>query len=188
MRIAVRPYRHEDDYERVAQFLVRTYRSTGAHINWLQPRWEYMHFHPYIRRVDLGKIGVWEAEGEIVAVVHPEHCMGMAYFEIDPAHGDLKREMLDYAEEYLADTSPGAKTLRIHVNDSDDELGPIAAEMGYEVDSGGEEMTWFEITDTLPAMSMPRGFRLKSLADDNDMRKVHKVLWRGFKIVGSSFS
>ena len=32
-----------------------------------------MHFHPYIKKTDLNSIGIWEAEGEIVAVVHPEH-------------------------------------------------------------------------------------------------------------------
>jgi hypothetical protein len=27
---------------------------------------------------------------------------------------------------------------------------------------------------------MPPGFRLKSLADDSDRHKIHRVLWRGF--------
>jgi len=31
---------------------------------------------------------------------------------------------------------------------------------------------------------LPEGFRLKSLADDNDLRKIHRVLWRGFNHEG----
>ncbi len=32
---------------------------------------------------------------------------------------------------------------------------------------------------------MPEGFRLKSLAvDENDLHKVHRMLWRGFNHVG----
>ena len=46
MSISVRPYNHPADFENVGRFLARTYSAMGNHINWLQPRWEYMHFHP----------------------------------------------------------------------------------------------------------------------------------------------
>jgi GNAT superfamily N-acetyltransferase len=180
MRITARSYHHGTDYERVGRFLVRTYRTAGDHINWLQPRWEYMHYHPYIREVDLSSIGIWEADGEIVGVVHPEHRMGTAYFEIDPEHAALKTDMLQYAEEHLAVIDDGARALRVYINDSDSELHRVASEMGYEKGSGNEEMTRFDIPDPFPTISLPAGFRLKSLADENDLRKVHRVLWRGF--------
>ena len=144
MRSRVRHYDHAADYERVGRFLVRTYRTTGGHINWLQPRWEYMHYHPLIRGVDLSSIGIWEAHGEVVGVVHPEHAMGTAYFEIDSEWGALK------------------------------------AEMGYVKDEGREAMSHFTIPRPFPTVSLPPGFRLKGLADDNDLRKVDRVLWRGF--------
>ena len=41
-------------------------------------------------------------------------------------------------------------------------------------------MSYLAIPDTDPAISLPPGFRLKSLADDNDLQKVDRVLWRGF--------
>ena len=184
MQITSRSYDHGNDYERVGQFLLRTYQTTGDHINWLQPRWEYMHYHPYIRRVDLGSIGVWEVNGEIVAVVHPEHRMGTVYLEIDPAYAALKREILRYAERHPAAISNGSKTLRVYINDSDDGLQKIASEMGYMKGKGNEEMTRFDIPDPFPAMSLPADFRLKSLAEENDLRKVHRVLWRGFNHEG----
>ena len=90
LKPTVRPYNHTADYEKINRFLVRTYRTTGGHINWLQPRWEYMHYHPHIRGVDLNSIGVWVAHGEIVGVVHPELRMGTAYFEIDPEYEALR--------------------------------------------------------------------------------------------------
>ena len=99
MHTTCRHYHHETDYERVGDLLVRTYSTAGDHINWLQPRWEYMHYHPYIRKVDLGSFGVWETKDEIVGAVHVEHYAGTAYFEIDPAHAHLKSEMLAHAEE-----------------------------------------------------------------------------------------
>jgi len=180
MQATLRHYDHAVDYERVSQFLVRTYRTSGGHINWMQPRWEYMHYHPLIRGVDLTAIGVWEAHGEIVGVVHPEHGLGAAYFEIDSECGALKGEMLRYAEETVAKPSDGVRRLRIHINDDDDEFQKVASEMGYTRAEGGEPMSHFPIPTPFPEVPLPDGFRLKSLAEDNDLYKLNRCLWRGF--------
>jgi predicted N-acetyltransferase YhbS len=180
MRTTVRQYNHAADYERISRFLVRTYRTTGGHINWLQPRWEYMHYHPLVRDVDLNSIGVWEAHGEVVGVVHPEHAMSSAYFEIDPEYGALKGEMLRYAEEHLCTLREGVRLLRVYINDDDDDFQKVASEMGYLRGDGREPMTHFLIPASYPAVPLPPGFRLKSLAEDNDLHKVDRVLWRGF--------
>lgn len=111
MEASSRQYNRTSDYEKVGEFLCRTYRTAGGHINWLQPRWEYMHFHPYIKEVALDRIGVWETNGEIVGVVHQEHRLGTAYFEINPEFNALKTDMLKYAEENLCSESDGVKRL-----------------------------------------------------------------------------
>jgi hypothetical protein len=36
-----RSYDRLRDYERVSRLLLETYRNTGRHVNWVQPRWEY---------------------------------------------------------------------------------------------------------------------------------------------------
>lgn len=46
MKVTVRRYDHTTDYSRVGQFLIDTYQPGDQHDNWLQPRWEYMHYHP----------------------------------------------------------------------------------------------------------------------------------------------
>ena len=92
MKTTARCYRQDADFETIGQFLVRTYSTSGNHINWLQPRWEYMHYHPLIEGVDLNCVGVWEAKGEIVGVVHPEHDTGVVYFQMDPHYTALKRD------------------------------------------------------------------------------------------------
>ncbi len=184
MGLIARRYEHESDYSRVGEFLVRTYRTSGSHVNWLQPRWEYMHHHGFIRNLDLRPIGIWETDGEIVGVVHPEHRQGTVYFELDPAHADLRREMLQYAEENLARASDGTRTLRIFVNDSDGELERAARQKGYEKDGAHEEMSRFDITGLVPEPPVPPGFRIASLADDDDFWKMHRLLWRGFNHEG----
>ena len=178
IRATARSYVHAADYERVGRFLVRTYgASAGGHVNWLQPRWEYVHYHGLIAGVGLGAIGLWEAGGEIVGVVHAEHSMGTAYFEIDPVFGRLKGEMLAHAQQHLCSAKDGRKTLGIYINDRDDAFQHVAAEIGYEKQSRFEAMSHFIIPDPFPAISLPNGFRLKSLAEDNDMGKIQRLLW-----------
>ena len=131
-----------------------------------------MHHHEYIRNVDLHRIGIWEADGEIVGVIHPEHRAGSVFFELDPAHADLRREMLQYAEDNLAHAAGGMRTLRIFVNDSDGELQRAARQKGYEKDDAHEDMSRFDITGPLPEPPVPSGFRIASLADDDDLVKM----------------
>jgi hypothetical protein len=126
LKATVRRYERDADFERVGEFLVETYRTSGGHINWVQPRWEYMHFHPYIENVDLRSIGVWELDGEIVGVAHPELNMGTAYFEVHPERGTLKGEMLQYAEEHISTSQDGRRHLRVYINDQDPEFQRIA--------------------------------------------------------------
>ena len=178
--ITVRHYDHRDDYERVGELLLRTYRTHGEHVNWVQPRWEYMHYHPLIRDVDVTVIGVWENQGEIVAVVHPEHCMGIAYLEIDPEYTSLKEEMVGYAETHLSSVQDGVRTLRVYVNDGDEELRRLVQERGYTEAGHSEPMSQLVIPDPFPPISLPGGFRLKSLAEENDLWKADRVLYRGF--------
>jgi predicted N-acetyltransferase YhbS len=45
-------------------------------------------------------------------------------------------------------------------------------------------MMQFPILRPLPEADLPSGFQMKSLADDNDLTKIHRVLWRGFNHSG----
>ncbi len=180
MNATSRPYRHETDYERVNRFLERTYGMSGGHVNWLQPRWEYMHFHPLIHNVDLGSIGLWEADGEIVGVAHPEHGMGQAYFEFHPDHGDLKREMLEYAEARIRAIGERKESLSVYINDRDIEFRAIARDAGFVETDRDEPMSHLPIADPYPEIELPDGFRLRTLADGNDIARLNRVLFRGF--------
>jgi predicted N-acetyltransferase YhbS len=186
------------DYERVLDFLVDTYRESGSHVNWLSPRWEYMHHHALVQNVDLSTIGIWEADGRVVGVVHPEHSTGTVYLELDAARPYLAEEMLSYAEEHLSLPSSqsrqtqgpqrpqGARApaaLRVFINDAHDSLQRIAELRGYQKDGGSEAMSRFDIPEAATALGapeLPAGFRLTSLADEDDPAKVHRLLWRGF--------
>ncbi len=189
MTVMKRTYDHARDFDRVGRFLTSTYYDPvtpqRGHINWLMSRWEYMHYHPLIWGVDLSTIGTWESNGDIVAVAHPEHPGSPAYFEVHPAYESraLKSEMLAHAEEviYGAGGAPeGQKHEGIYLMDGDEEFRAIAEAAGYRPTDDFEPTTRVA-TELVPDSSpLPDGFRLQSLADDNDLKKMHRLLHRGF--------
>lgn len=183
MTVQFRYYSHPCDYRRVSDFLIQHHQPGNRDGNWIEPAWEYMHYHPLLDSSSLGKIGTWEVQGEIVAVAHYEWRLGEAFFQFHPAYRHLRAEMLDYAEQNLSVCSEedGRKYLHAYVNDSDDGFISLVKRRGYERDLRGDRpMAQFTIPDPFPPIHLPGEFRLMSLADDPDWGKVHRVLWRGF--------
>jgi len=187
MSINVRPYVHDQDYDRVGDFLIEQYRPGNNLLLWIQPRWEYMHYHPLIKETDISKIGVVEVDGAIVGVVHHEHDEGMIYFQVHPDHDAQKAALFDYAEATFGskDGESGRERLLIFINEADLTLQRLAADRGYERDVDFREVTSrYALGGGVPEVVLPQGFHLQSLADENDLRKINQVLWRGFNHPG----
>ncbi|MDH3425126.1 MAG: GNAT family N-acetyltransferase [Acidimicrobiia bacterium] len=183
MPTPVRSYRHDVDYERVSRFLIDAYKPGDNLGTWLQPRWEYMHHHSYIDELPLERIGVLETNERIVGVVHFEHHPPHIYTQVAPGHDGVGEDLLDYAETQLADISEclGRSVLGLFVDNFDTAMNQLVAERGYQLQSHEqEEHSRLELTEELPGRDLPEGFRLQSLAEDNDLEKIHRVLWRGF--------
>jgi len=191
MGIKHRHYDHTTDYEAVSKFLIRSHRTTtgGPHRNWLEPRWEYMHHHPAIfdQQESLSRCGIWFEGDAVVAVVHFEHRLGIVYLQIDPAHAELKREMLEVAAEHLAGDFKIGRAVHVYLDEQDDEWHQIALELGYErmIDEGFTEVTAMLAATALPeTIDVPDGFEIIGLDEDDDVRKVHRVMHRGFNHEG----
>jgi len=186
MDYEIRPYRHEQDFERVGQFLAAQYRGGDNPLLWIQPRWEYMHYHPLIKDTDISKIGVAEVDGQIAGVVHHEHDEGVIYFQVPPEYDYLKRPLFDYAEATFGSKDEnGRERLLIFINEADLTLQRLAVERGYEENVEFREVTSrYDVSRGVPQAALPEGFRLQSLAEENDLRKINQVLWRGFNHEG----
>lgn len=183
MTITFCNYNHATDYGFVSRFLIRHHQPNNLDGNWLEPAWEYMHFHPALDSSSLGRIGLWEEAGKVIGLVNYESHLGEAFFQFHSAYRHLREEMLEYAETSLIGVSEkdGRKYLCAFVNDKDTGFVSLVKERGYQhVPDGDRPMTKFDIPKLFPPISPPEGFRLKSLADDCDWKKVHRVLWRGF--------
>lgn len=183
MSLRFRQYSGTRDYEAIAGFLIAHYMPGNADGNWLEPTWEYMHFHPSLDSSSLAKIGIWESSDEIVAVAHYESNLGESFFEFHPDYRYLRTEMLDHAEANLTGISrkDGSKYLCAFVNDNDLAFQRLVESRGYErYPDGIRPLSRFDIPDPFPAIHLAEGFRLTSLAEECDWVKTHQVLWRGF--------
>ncbi len=189
MTIALSSFEFTRDFGKISRFLVQNYYDPSTpqsgHINWLQTRWEYMHFHPLIADVDRSKIGIWEDDGEIVGVAHPEHPGSPVYFEVKPGYESIKVEMLNYYEEHIRVTADGEENHEgLYLMGGDEEFAQIASDSGYSKTTDAEPMSVVRTADVAQTAPLPDEFKLISLADDNDLAKSHRVLWRGFNHEG----
>ncbi len=187
MTITFRNYQAPEDYQRISAFLINHHQTGNHDGNWLEPTWEYMHYHPMLEPQYLDRIGIWEDQGTIVAVTHIEWRLGEAFFQFRPGYEYLQAEMLDYAEQALVSTEDDGNGNRLHVfvNDIDKSFSDLVKARSYQHDPDEDRPTaMMVIPQPFPKISLPPGFRLVSLAEEPDWGKVHRVMWRGFNHAG----
>jgi predicted N-acetyltransferase YhbS len=184
--VTQRRYNSEIDFDAVSDFLVRHYLPENQDGNCFQPIWEYSYYHRNTDSSAFDRIGIWEDDGRIVAVAFFETLLGDVYLNTHPEYQFLKPEMLPYVEKVLTGLDDRGKSFcRIYVNDFDTELRRAVRSRGFRRDTKHDRaMSQFRIPDPFPRIDLPQGFVLTSLAEDNDLRKVHRVLHRGFNHPG----
>ena len=187
MPITFRNYQSPGDFQRISAFLINHHQTGNRDGNWLEPAWEYMHFHPMLEQQYLDRIGIWEDQGTIVAVTHIEWCLGEAFFQIRPGYEYLQTAMLDYAEQALVspEDDGNGNRLNVFVNDIDKSFSDLVKACGYQHDPDQDRpVGMMVIPDPFPEITLPPGFHLVSLAEEPDWGKVHRVMWRGFNHAG----
>ena len=174
------------DCAAISDFLYTLYQPNNRDGNWFQPMWEYAYTHAWFDEASVQRIGIWEDGGMIAGVVTYEMQLGEAFFQVHPAYAHLKPAMLAYAEQHLTSTDDeGKRYLKAYVNDFDAAFAAVVQSQGYELRPRSHRpMSQFVIPRPFPPIRLPDGFRLKSLADDNDLAKVDRVLHRGFNHPG----
>ncbi len=181
--VDLRTYVHQEDYERVNRFLVDAYEPGDAMAAWLQPRWEYMHFHPNVDDVDLSRIAIAHRGGEMLGLIHPEHSMASVYLQARPGQYEAADLLIEHA---LANFGGRSKTLArdvlgIYCSDSDPEIAELVATHGLEpAPEFDEPSSRFVVRGRIEQPPLPPGFGLESLEDNNDLAQINRVLWRGF--------
>ena len=170
------------DVADVGDFLVSCYQPDNQDGNWLRPAWDYMHSHPNLQESFLHLIAVWEDGGDIVGVVHFLDRPGTAHFQFHPDYPGLKPEMLAYAQKNLPGLNEkGDRQLTVYSDDFDLAFENLLPREGFNHIAENDRVdSRLVIPAEIPAPELPDGFRIKSLAEDNDLQKIHRVMWRGF--------
>ncbi len=184
--MTTRPYDPDSDFALVSDFLTRLYQPGNRDGNWFQPVWEYARTHAWLDQSASDRIGLWLDDGRLVALCTYELGLGEAFFALAPGYERLKPELLAHAEDNLWATRPdGSRRLDVFINDFDPEFEGLAAAAGFGLAGQDDRpMSMRAITHPFGPIPLAEGFRLKSLADDNDLRQVHRVLHRGFNHPG----
>ncbi len=173
------------DFEKVNQFLRDCYEPQNADGNWIQPIWDYSYYHGNTDLESLSNISVWENQGQMVAVtVFGTDANDVCLCTLN-SFQSLKPEMLEYAEQNLArPDAEGNGALNVFVHESNIELSEILRGAGYDRRECDRTFSHCDIPPSTAETILPDGFELKSLEEDNDIRKINKVMWRGFNHPG----
>jgi len=203
MKAQPRVYSHKQDFGRVRDFLARNYGAFAAPVNWGIERWNYARYfvapmlgasgtetgipQGSLKAIALWEemVGVWEdAAGSIVGVTCIEHPdpshrgYGEIFVQRHPEHLDLLDEMVAFGEERYV--HPELNRVYMWIYDDDDPLLDVAKRRGYE---RREEPTVNHLEYTfgdLGSLSLPEGYRLISMAEENDVEKRREIFGRSF--------
>jgi predicted N-acetyltransferase YhbS len=122
----------------------------------------------------------------LAAVANYEGRPGEIFFQIHPEFHFLKTEMLEYSEKNLSVKGEnGQNKIAIWINDFDIEFEFIAQARGYrKIAEAKESWSILEIRNPGPGIRAPSGFALQSLADENNLNKLDRLIHRGFNHPG----
>lgn len=166
---------YTNDYFDVYDFLKRINQKEITTENFLWGRWEWMFCLPFLSRSKLDKIGLWKDDGKIVALATFESDTNETFICIDRDYRFLLDEIVLYAQNNI--NLNGVSNILI--NDNDRELQHIALSHGYRPTQEKQCTAAIDINDSI-TYTLPEGFRIVSLADEFDMYKYNRVLWKGF--------
>lgn len=180
-QITCRPYRgtgFDGDFAAVREFLLRINDGpppmASPEFPWA--RWEWAFCLPYLDREHLDRVGVWEADGQVVALATLESGLGEAYLAVDPRFRDqLLADMVDHAVAQLHDGTG----IGIPVGDDELDLAALLAARGFTRDERTEDMAARGLA-SLPDYALPDGYTITSLAEGVDLHRFNRCLHLGF--------
>lgn len=187
METILRPYRTEEDYWRIREFLREVSLLNDRHdYSWSLLRWDYWRWHvnENIFKFKLQDvITLWEADGKITAMLNPDG-NGEAFFQIHPAlRGDvLLSEMLDIAEQKLPNTKQdGRRALIAWLNADDESTKKLFSERGYARSKfSAEHMRRRSFTQPIPDSVSPAGYFVRALRDESQLPARSWLSWKVF--------
>lgn len=179
MHIRLRHYENKErfgkDYKRIYDFLRRINQNQYECPNFLWGRWVWMMSRPVDNENLKNRIGIWEDEGNIIAIATFELTFGEIFLCVDHQYEFLKEEVLNYAKNNLI----GTQTLKIIIPDSDRHLQDLASHAGFIPTQDKDYISVLDLRHKL-GYTLPTGFKIVSMDDGWDFYKYNRIMWRAF--------
>ena len=172
---------YNDDFFKVHEFLVTSYKEKSLEFDFEWSRWEWCYSHSFFDHTTQGNIGIWEENKEIVAMATYEDKLGSAYLITRNGFACLREEMLAYAIDNLCKDDG---SIRLLINNSDQELQNLAYKNGFRATRENEGRSVIYIDETDLSFSLPSGFRIINLVNGIDIKKHNRMMWKGFNHQG----
>ena len=179
MTIERRRYKLLGDFDRVADFLDQSYDLKHLNGYLLKPFLEYAHTHPAFDHSLTHRFGIWEENERIIGVVCYEFGLGQCFISVSKDHNELMSEMLNYAEKELSVIKDKVTSLGVWTTDKEFEKIKLLESRGYRK-VRDFPVNIFKYSNEFPETKCPEGFEVISLNEENDIKKIHECLWKGF--------
>ena len=187
MSLLQRSYQPQEDFWRVREFLRAVSLHNDRHdFSWSVLRWDYWRWHvnENIFHLNLAEsVTLWEADGQIAAVVNPDH-PDEAFFQIHPAfRSELSiSEMLTVAEQKIAGLNTShPRKLTVWVTAADDAMKSVFTACGYARSQGSaEHMRRRFFSDPVPDSKTPAGYTVRALGDEHELPARSWLSWKAF--------
>lgn len=175
MSVKFRRYKILSDFGKVLKYLSEVYNTDTLNGYLLPQFFEYAHTHPAFNYKLAHRIGLWEDDNEIIGIACYEMNIGECFISFKKGYNELLPEMIKYSEENLSDKNP----LSIWIIDKEIEKKNLLEKIGYKK-VYATPVTIFNYEKPFPQYSLPNGFSIISLEDENDYKKINDCLWYGF--------
>jgi mycothiol synthase len=172
MKSLFRPYQTENDFWNMREFLRQVFLlNNRRERSWHVARLDYARWHSCLNcaRVRLEDVAfLWEADGQMLAMLMPDGGPGEAHFSVHPALRtlELEEEMLRVAEEHQASVQPdGSHKLVVWSPGQDTLRQELLSRQGFTRDNGLEHQWRRQLDTPIPDAPLAQGYTIRSLGD-----------------------
>jgi predicted N-acetyltransferase YhbS len=182
-----------NDFIRVRDFLVNSFKTVGKGRNWTIERWNFSKSMSRVMHgVSIEKwestIGIWEQDGNIIAVVSSEgEVRGEAFFQIgiEKFPQEILEEMFKFTEKKLAIEKDEKSIVQLRIPEGYNQGEDMALSRGYIKTKEYETTSAFHIDGSIN-INLPKRFSIKNGHEVSDMEK-GKAHARAFGYVNTKY-
>jgi GNAT superfamily N-acetyltransferase len=178
MSIIQRRYKLFADFERVHKFLTDTYDPDALNSYLLPQYWEYAHHHSAFQFINASRMGIWEDDGEIIAISAYEMNIGEVHLHCKRGYEVLLPQLLKWAEAEVAAIADGKKTLAVWITDKELNKIDLLRSGGYEC-IHREPVKIFRYEKPWAECTLPKRYKIID-GKNIDFRKLDECWFRGF--------